>query len=201
MSQRKRPVTEYCTLDVAYPTEGYIAILFAVLNDSKSIIPVDQIFASLDESSEYLGELVDEFMRRDILTGVEDTCLLIPIRLDSFYSLKREYWENPSIPYTYDHKTNLFLQLAKKPELHKLLVTPDFYDEEQDEWSLSIALPLKYKTEGKALEQFMLTSDSLVDERAKNAAIYTLGGAMHFNWKTKAAEKIHLHRSEIDDVN
>lgn len=113
--------------------------------------------------------------------NIVDTSVIVPITLQRLYPLKREFWENPSVHYDAFDRLKGFWNAVERPNFYQLLVTPLWVNKEL---FFHAAIPFYVSSTDRDIESFMLTSDYPVDERAKFAALYTLGIPLRFNWKT-----------------
>lgn len=115
--------------------------------------------------------------------------ILTYLTFESLIPLKKEYWENPTMKYDSWERNHLFMKMALHPQLYKILVVPVYIDEKDQ--ALDAVLPMQRVTD-KIIENFMMSSDQIVDERSKYAAIYTFDHRMKFDWKTgEITEVIH----------
>lgn len=112
---------------------------------------------------------------------VPELSVLTYLKFDSLVPLKKKYWTKPSMHYDSWDKNSLFTKMLAHPHLYSTLVVPTYIDGKEQE--LQAVLPMKVVSD-KTIENFMQTSDQVVDERAKYAAMYSYGRQKRFNWKT-----------------
>lgn len=183
--KKKLKDEEYCVIEPVFPKDAFIivAILFNTKEQNiTGILPLSTVFTAPEEVKVTLLDIVKNSKDQNFTLLTE--CMLIPIKLHALHSLKKEYWANPSIHYDTWDRIKQFLPVVNNPTLYHLLVTPSYIEEKQNP-ILQAALPLLNPNDTELIEKFMLTTDLPVDERAKSAAIYSLGKPMRFNWETK----------------
>lgn len=184
---------KYCYLQPDFPKKAFVVIPL-ILRDLINVdfIPLHQIVETVDDAVEYVRNFASEFEKGDQLSSIEvmDSCVIIPITFEKLYPLRAEFWKNPHVSYSILQRDSLFLKFIKNPTMHKLLVNPSFYNSKTKTWILEPTLPLNLKVSKKVLENFMLTSDAIVDERASHCAIYNVGDVMRLNRKTKKIDLI-----------
>lgn len=181
----KKP-KEYCTLDPDFPETCYTVIYTLQLHKDIDIIPMFQVFYNLDEISKTLAEAEDTFKENGVL--LSETCMVYRITKNRLYPLKKEYWKGEHMPYTAEGRVPEFKKLMEHPEMFEILVTPSRYLDKEKEWGFTAALPMKAGTTDKVIEQFMFASDTVVEERAKSAAIYTVVKPMKYFWRKNKIE-------------
>lgn len=194
--------TEYCSLVPVFPETAYMLFLFILHKDELiGVIPLDSIYATTAMASEGVIQSVKQFETIDHSITVPEECLLIPLTRKSEYPLKKEFWEKPAISYNSQMRVKTFSSVIEYPSFYSLLVTPYVYDDKTNEWHFSAALPLIDPDDTKTIEHFMITSDHVVEPRAKNAAIYTMGKKLRFNWETKEIKPFDNSANKIIKIN
>lgn len=176
---------EYGTLDPVFPKKAYLLFLFILHDeDIAGILPLEGIFTKLEDASIAIENTVQQLNNVPHPLTVPHETILFDLSFQSLVPLKKAYWDNPSLPYDTQTRLKTFSPLINNPFLYSLLVTPFAYDDNTDIWYLNAALPL-LKVDKSIIERFMLSSDQVVEPRAKHAAIYTITDKKRFNWSTK----------------
>ncbi len=180
-----KKATAYCSLEPVFPDQGHIVFLF-VLHEGQEIglVPLDGIYETTEVATRAINTVLSQLSETKNITVAEES-LIIPINKKDLFHMQRSYWTTPS--FTYDQQTRIraFTPVAHYPEMYSLLVTPHLYDDATGIWHLHATLPFLAKDDAKiVIEQFMLSSDQIVEPRAKHSAIYALGEKMQFNWRT-----------------
>jgi len=194
MKTKKR----YCYLEPDFPRSAFVVIVFFV-GKNTAVFPLHQTVTSQDDAARYVKEIYDHMKSKSPDIDIPELCSLIPITFHTLIPLKREYWQHPTLKYTYDQRDSLFLKLMDNPTLHQLLVTPAYYNSKKKIWEFTASLPLPYNASPKIIEQFMFQSDQAVDARAKSAAIYSVGEPKRYNWKEN--EVMEFDNKDIDERN
>ena len=192
---------KYCYLMPDFPKEGFVMIPIFIVGTKFNIFPSNKIATNLTEVSNYMKDFVKETRKRFDDLEISENCAVFQIKFKSLFPLKRKYWENPHVEYGYIEKRHLFLELSMKPTVHELVVTPYSYDAKKNFWELSATLPIKLGTKYKTIDQFMLSSDAVVDERASHAAIYSVGEGLRVNWKNNKVEIVNVSPSPSKTLN
>lgn len=186
--------TKFCYLRPRFPQNSFVVMLFLLEQDKVyNILPKYPAFTTLEQATHSIQDSVDVIKKKQTAISIADACILLPLKFASNIPLKPEYWTNPSVAYTPVNRASMFLPLHDNYKDYKILVTPGEFDEKQDLWELNALLPIKNGTPKKALEQFMLSSDTYVNHRAKYAALYAVNAPQRFLWKTG---KIELNENE-----
>lgn len=173
---------KYCTLDPDFPETAYTVIYTLQSENEVEVLPMFQVFYNLDEISKTLTEAEPRLKESGVL--LSEICMVYKIEKNRLYPLKKEYWkQSKSLPYTKTGRLPEFKKMMIHPEMYEILITPSRYVETQDIWGFTAALPMKAGTSDKVIEQFMYSSDTVVDERSKHAAIYTVATSMKFFWR------------------
>lgn len=172
---------EFCSRTPQFPLRAYIVYFFMSEENKMSMVyPLESIYKTVSEIQSAAQNYAAALEEKDTMDIVH-TAVIIPINFDRLYNLKQEFWDNPILHYDEIDRMRAFLHVAEKPQLYKLVVTPMWYEEELH---LSAAIPFYISSADSEIDKFMFTSDYPVDERAKYAAIYTLGTPLRLNWKT-----------------
>lgn len=176
---------KYCYISPKYPTSAYAVMLFLLKDDQvHSILALNYIYNSTQEVSVEIEQLAkDASFKKD--AKVSEIAVLLPLYFHNHYPLKKDFWKDPTNHYHNTDRSFAFLKLADNCRNFLLLVTPTYYDEKGKIWDLHATLPLPITCGDEVIENFMQTSDQVVDIRAKNAALYTCGKPIKFNWKTQ----------------
>jgi hypothetical protein len=180
-----KKATAYCSLEPVFPDQGHIVFLF-VLHEGQEIglVPLDGIYETTEIAAKAVDTVLSQLSETKNITVAEEA-LIIPITRKDLFHMQRSYWTTPSFTYDQPMRIRAFTPVAHYPEMYSLLVTPYVYNDETGAWHLNATLPFLAKDNAKnVIEQFMLSSDQIVDPRAKHSAIYRLGEKMQFNWRT-----------------
>jgi hypothetical protein len=189
--------TEYCHLPPEFPDKGYMAFVFVLhKNHVLGSIPLDAIYTDTDEAAKAIERIIKQLDDSHKLITIPQECILIPVVKTSLFPLRKEYWKKPEISYDEQTRITTFRPVLDNPSLFSLLVTPYSYDDTTKKWFLSAAMPLKSIDDSKPIEQFMMTSDYVVEPRANAAALYTFGEKIRFNWTTKELKPFKKHKSK-----
>lgn len=183
MQEKDSP--EYCSVKPKFPKKLYFAGIFLGGNDQIIFLPFHQTFTTIKKLDAYLKEVYEEFKSMGADAVIPPETIVIPMTLESLIPLKREYWEGEHQEFSRDERTHLFLQFVKTPQLHKVLVTPQYYDQKKDHFEFDAAMPMKISAGEKELEHFMYHSDYPVNESASHAAFYISEKSMRYNFETK----------------
>lgn len=191
---------KFCSITPPYPVRAYIVSFFLQVEDQITLITLSLISQTPEDIVADMQELVEhvEKEKENDQIQVMESCLVIPITYAAAVPLKKKYWANPSMKYSGDDRQKAFIQLLNNTKLYQLLVLPYFHDKETDKWQFSATIPLLAHPSPETIERFMMTSDAVVDQTAKTAALYDLTDPIRFNWKTKKAEPIF---EKEDDAN
>lgn len=175
---------QYCYLEPIFPKEGFVVLVFIFKDDTIiGLEALSKLFLSPYEASEQIKKEIIQMVdsKEEITATIAPDGVIIPVHFLSLYPLRREYWENPVVHYDIVDRTRLFNEVMKATTEYQLLVTPQYVDEEGIQF-LDVAFPFDDIETMKSVEMFMRTSDQVVDQRAKSAAIYTFGKKQKFNW-------------------
>ncbi len=176
--------TNYCSMEPLFPKSAFMLYVFVLQNgNTLGTVPVDAIYKTAQEASLGVMQTIEQFSNVDKVVTLAEECLLFPLRFESLYPLKEEYWKNPQLKYTSHMRMNTFNKVMDYPSFFSLLVTPLSYDDSKKSWLYHPALPLNSSRDISLIEKFMRESDHVVEPRAKNAAIYRIDGKLRFNWK------------------
>lgn len=179
-------------VELLYPKTAY-AVMFFISEEGRPqlLFPLHDIYMSLDEISkdiESCAVAIEKSQEEDM--SVHDHALLIPLKFENHYSLKKEYWENPSEKYTSEDRARAFLHTMGEKKLQKqLLVTPNPFEKGKETGGFAAALPF-FEKDAHMIEHFMRKSDWPVEIKAKESAIYMMEDIVVFNWKTKSFEEV-----------
>lgn len=175
---------EFCTLTPDFPEEAFMVFLKPI----KGARPLDPypmafIYRTLDEVNEVVTEAVQE-IKESAEFNVQQHALLLPVRFESLFEMRREFWQSTSHHYDSLDRLHTFQPVARTPQFFKLLVTPTYLDE-SGKWHLNATLPLYHPYSTAVIEKFMFNADQSVDERARYSAVYSFGESSHYNWETQ----------------
>ncbi len=180
---------KYCSLTPDYPKIAYMIFLNPIKGARLlDPYPMAFIYRTLEEVTEVATEATKEIQESAQFT-IRQHVLLLPIHFSSLFTLRREFWQDPTHHYDSLDRMKTFQKVANAPQFYKLLVTPTYLDE-NGKWHLNATLPLYQNADKKIIERFMFHSDQSVDERAKFAAVYTFGTPTRFNWETRQISAI-----------
>lgn len=190
---------KYCYLEPDFPDKAFMVLLFLedyLTKEAKMLFPLDSLYQSLAEASESIANLADDFKPgkdkkgNDLIVG--STALVLPISFSSFFPLKKKYWRDLGASKNtkvlsrsrteIDDRFHAFIKATENPRLYILLVTPAYFEDEENKWYFSSSYPFNISVSDQEIEKFMCLSSQSVDERAKNAAIYSFGSLMKFDW-------------------
>lgn len=178
MTKIKTPI-QYCSRLPKFPLNAFVGILI-ILNDNKPLAfyPMGYIY---NTTQEFLHDM--SLLKGDLDDiHISDHALLLPITFSHYWSLKKEYWDHPSLPYKSGDRVKRFFQALQFPDFFQLLVTPGGRIKRQDIFSAT--LPFSINTPNHDIEQFMSTSDFPVDRTASASGIYTIKKPFGINWTT-----------------
>lgn len=170
---------KYCYLEPKFPKEAFIVSLFVMKDGPQGMVTISFLFTE----TKYACEVVEETLKAAEIKNfdVPELAVMTYLKFDSLVPLKREYWAKPTMHYDGWERNGLFTKMLAHPHLYSTLVVPTYIDGKDQE--LQAVLPMKVVSD-KTIENFMMSSDQIVDERSKYAAIYTFDHRMKFNWKT-----------------
>lgn len=184
---------KFCYLEPPFPARAYAASVFIVGEEGVEFIyPLLSIYTDLTDLQHEIQTMVSARPLSDI--EIPDISILIPLTLKERFPLKPAFWDKPLYDYGDLDRMRIFLRFFNTPEFYNLLVTPTYFDEKTNDWSMWATLPFLQNASIKVVEQFMLHSKHPVDTRAKSAAIYSCTYPKRFNWKT--GEMSHLSSSQ-----
>jgi hypothetical protein len=179
---------ELCSIAPKYPKQAFCMLLsFKTSTYSVPIYPLHQIFT--DTNALYREIINSQNMFDDSTVMIDPNALCLPLQFCRSFPLIKEYWQNPTSPYTVVQRVNLFTQIIKQHSFYSMLVTPRSIDE-NGEGIFSPAIPFRKTATDKEIDTFMRISDYPVDEKASTAAIYTIDDPYRLNWST--GEKFNL---------
>lgn len=181
----------YCSLEPEFPQKAFIVFLF-VMHEGQQIglVPLDGVYETTEIASRAVDTILSQLSQTRNITVAEEA-LIIPIEKYDVFTMRKDFWTTPSFTYDQHMRVRAFSQVAHYPEMYSLLVTPYVYDDATRQWHLSATLPFVNKSDlNTVIEQFMFTSDQIVEPRAKYSAIYRLGEKMQFNWQTGETKSI-----------
>lgn len=175
----------YCSLDPVFPEKAYLVFLFVIHEEQHiGLVPLDGIYETTEAAAAAVETILSQLSKTQHVTVAEEA-LIIPIIKSDLFHMRRGFWTTPSFEYDQHMRVRAFAPVAHYPEMYSLLVTPYFYDEPANQWHLSATFPFATKNNAnQIIEQFMYTSDQIVEPRAKYSAIYRLGEKMQFNWQS-----------------
>ena len=186
-------------VELLYPKTAY-AVLFFIYEaqSAQMLFPLQNIYTSLDDIVTDIENCASEIAQfEDKAAGVHEHALLLPLTFEKHYPLKKMYWENPTESYTIDNRMRAFLHtMGQNTMMRKMLVTPNPFDKKQKPPTFAAALPY-FERDEHMIEYFMQKSDWPVEIQAKDAAIYTMGELVTFNWQTKTFEE---HEIDTDTL-
>ena len=181
----------YCSLEPVFPEEAYVVFLF-VMHEGQQVglVPLDGIYQSTEKAAKAVESILSQISETQHITVAEEA-LIIPVFKTGLFAMRRDFWTTPSYAYDQHMRVRSFSQVAHYPEMYSLLVTPYVYDDAAKEWHLSATLPFVTNDDANTIiEQFMFSSDQIVEPRAKFSAIYRMGEKMQFNWRTGETKSI-----------
>lgn len=181
----------FCTLIPPYPKKAYIVSIFLSFQDKLTVFTFSLLQTTLAEITEDVTKIdaaVKKYSKHHFT--VLDSCSILPVTFSSRLLLQKKYWEHPTLEYTPEKRQQMFVPLLDNPQLYTLLVVPQHHDEKKDIWQFFAAIPFFLNTPKSTIEQFMNTSNTPVDPRAKYAALYTFGHAIRFDWRTGKRTKL-----------
>src|SRR3989344_81317 len=170
--------TEYGTHAPSYPLKGFMTFAWIKNSDYQACYPLDLVHATLPEIYAHVEEFEKE------LTGdvvMDDSLVIVPIKLRSLYPLEPRFWQKPKIHYDSADRVKLFIESLEHYPWYQVVVIPVVY-EDSSYFSAVVASPISAGT--STIEKFMLLSDYPVDEQLSCAGIYTLEKPFGINWKT-----------------
>jgi hypothetical protein len=196
----KKKKEAMCSIEPIFPQKAYIIFLF-ILHEGQSVgmIPLESIYTTPVGASDAVHQLLNQLGPTEHVTVTEES-LLIPVTFNSLFPMRPDFWTKPTLKYTQQLRVQSFAPITEYPAIYSLLVTPYLYEENENVWHLNATLPFIHNDSVKThalLEQFMLTSDQVVESKAKYSAIYTLGDKKQFNWKTGKIKKIKESVNEL----
>jgi len=165
-----------------------IGIFFKTPDGRLFISPCQKLLKKFDQVSPYVAEMKKVFDKKGGHQPVSDNVLTVEIKFDKLVPLKREYWQKSDVPENLLGKIRVFTNFYYYYNFYKLLITPSGLINGEDEFS--VAIPLKIPSLDRDLELFLKSSDQVVDEEAKYAALYTPREPRGYNWvKKRLVEK------------
>lgn len=189
-----------CSIAPSFSHRAYVVSFFLQTDEQIQLFTLSLLSLTPEDVVKDVGDLEEHIAkeRQDQDVHLLDSCLIIPATFSSLFELKKEFWDNPTVPYSGDVRQKAFIPLLSHPTLYQLLVLPYYFDEKTNIWQFAASLPLPAQTPQETITRFMMTSDAVVDPRAQYAAIYDLATPIRFNWKTKTAESV-IDISEQED--
>jgi hypothetical protein len=181
----------YCSLEPDFPKEAFIVFLF-VMHEGQQVglVPLDGIYETTDTAADAVETVLAQLSETQHITVAEEA-LIIPITRHTLFDMQRGFWTKPTFSYDQHMRVRAFSPVAHYPEMYSLLVTPYVYDDKTKLWHLSATVPFATKDDTTGfIEQFMFTSDQIVEPLAKHSAVYRMGEKMQFNWRTKQTKTI-----------
>ncbi len=181
---KKKPI-DYCSLEPDFPQEAYLLFLF-ILHEGESVgmVPLDAIYRTPEDAADAVDDVIEQLGQSEHIT-IPEEALIMRVTLTTLFPMKQEFWKKPSLSYDQHARVKAFSPVARHPEFYSLLVTPFAYDDAISSWFFNATLPFLYNGQTDIVEQFMQTSDQVVEPRAKHSAIYQIEEKNRFNWKTK----------------
>ena len=178
-------------MKVPYPETGFMMMVFFGVEKSEYIAPLDIMYKTAKLGilalEQYQKMLEKESDGKKVI-GVT----IIQMKFRKEIELKREYWTNPVNEDPWRCKFASNLKFLDNPRLYQYMVLPRYFDEKLKEWKLAVANPFFITDDNDTIEKYILASDENVDERAKNAATYTVEKMWGMNWKTKEMKEVDL---------
>lgn len=170
------------SIDPTFPEHAFFGMLPMKIGETLFVHPLGTLFTNLNEATEVLETIITDILEEnDVEVGEE--VQLIGLQLKRKIELKKEYWENPSIPYTSASKIKTFERLILFPTAYDMVVTPSYFKKKTKSFLFAPALPI-FKDATVIIDPFMLHSDFIVSPIAKSAAIYSIESAIPYNWRT-----------------
>lgn len=175
----------YCYLTPNFPQTAFSIVIFIQKeNDKKIVFPLYGLYTSIDGIGESIRELEAEFRKYgNHQNKIMDLGIVIPLVFNETYPLKRIHWANPSKHYAMEDRMRDFTKSLLSDDPYIMLVTPREYEEKSKTWQFNIAFPLSLTASDEELENFLLTSDYPVEERANSVAIYGMQKPKSVVWK------------------
>ncbi len=191
MQDRKRKSkTAYCYRIASFPKEAYMNYVFYGRNEDIAMLyPFETVYPSIENLAEEMRNYSFEW-NKEMANGMEiiDVSIIVPLVFHSLYPLRREFWNNPTMNFDDLDRFRGFWKAAAKPHFYKVVVTPQWL---RKQVAYHAVVPFYITAQVRDIDAFMMHSDYPVDERAKYAAIYTIGTPLRFNWKTGELSQAH----------
>lgn len=181
----------FCYLEPEFPKEAVLLSLFILEEQPLSIITLQGLFDSPVAAGEEAQNQIAHL--HTLAVEIPEDCMLTSIQFEKLVPLKEAYWQAPSISLDIWKRNQSFAKMAVNPMLYQVLVVATFIDESEQE--LAAVLPMLNADE-KTIENFMMMSDQVVDQKAKYAALYTVQKVMRFNWQTYEISEAAVQRSK-----
>jgi hypothetical protein len=155
-----------------FPKNAYVCFLWILTRDRVKIpIPYQYIFTDVEKFREIALNLSAELSQASVV--ILDQSVIVPLKLEELYPLKRKYWKRPTVEYGQWEQMQTFLKALRYWDAYKLVVTPIGVIDNTEYFSP--AIPLLVSNIENDIEYFMQNSKHPVDETAKYAAIYSMG--------------------------
>lgn len=180
LTQMLNKDTPFCWREIKYPETLYISCV-KLLTKSGRRIPyfLYQSIPGRKETLKDSKQIISQFRKN---SGSLDNGILIKIKLDKLFQLKKEFWENPRIETDFIERASAFVDLTFHSQFYKILVVPR--PNKNSGELLSVVYPFLRSVSKEDIELFMRSSKECVDPSAKYAAFYLVERIEYINWMT-----------------
>lgn len=178
---------KYNYIEPNFPEIVTLLILF-VYEDGKAqnIIPFSGVYENYKDATRIVKSIVKEAKKEDKIIG--EYGILLKLKFAAKIPLLKKYWANPSVSYEPWDRVHHFVNILKNPSFYQILIVPRWINEKGEQF-LEATIPLKPE-DAVSIERFMLSSDQVVDIKAKSAAMYSINDTLRINWKTNKVEAL-----------
>ena len=163
-------MTKYCFRNPSFPEYAYISLISLELKgDEKITYAFDYLYCDLEERKKEATAIKKE-LGKEYKLG--KAALVLPIKLQSFYPLNKNYWKKPTI---FLDKIEKAQQLVKAAKYHKeFFVFVASVGIIKDKEIFSAFTPFPFDADKTLVDNFIKEADFCMDKTAIKGGLYSI---------------------------
>ncbi len=176
------------SVNIDYPKQAYITYLLIMRQDKKNFfLPLYDLYADFEPIEQYVRNFIAEMKIKKPEIFIPPMPIVFPLSFSSNVRLKKEYWDKPTLEYTWADRINSFHKVLENYQFYQLLVTPVAAGKSI---SLQVSHCFQITAQEPEISLFLSMTFMSMDMRAKNAALYRFGNPVRFEYESGKKIKV-----------